>query len=350
MKNIILKISQTAFILTGVLVSTQLLAGNPDRAGSAGGQSLLINSFAKSSGLGESNMANVTGIESISLNIAGLAFTKKTEVVFARSIWLRGSGVNINTLGFSQKMGNSGVLGISIESYNLGEIDVTTVNQPEGGIGTFTPSYLNIGISYAKQFSNSISGGLAVKLLSEQIPDVSTQGVVFDAGVRYATGEKQRIKFGVSLKNVGPTMRYKGDGLSIRITNEQESTQAVQQRSANIELPSLINVGASYDFFLAEKHTLTASGNFRSNSFTKDQIGLGAEYNFNEILYLRTGFLHEKDIFSSENRTTAYTGPSFGMSLQAPLGKNAGKISIDYSYRTTTSFDGTHTIGARINL
>ena len=62
----------------------------------------------------------------------------------------------ISSFGFSQKVGESGVLGFSVMSMDFGDIEITTVELPEGGLGTYSPKFMNIGISYAKIFSNSI--------------------------------------------------------------------------------------------------------------------------------------------------------------------------------------------------
>ena len=44
-------------------------------------------------------------------------------------------------------------------------------------------------------------------------------------------------------------------------------------------------------------------------------------------------------------------GPSFGFTIQAPLGKAKTKtIGIDYSYRSTKTFDGTQSIGIKLSL
>jgi hypothetical protein len=62
-----------------------------------------------------------------------------------------GSGVMINSFGVSQKIGEAGVLGLSIMNMSFGDIEITTTDVPDGGIGTFSPNYLNIGLSYAKE-------------------------------------------------------------------------------------------------------------------------------------------------------------------------------------------------------
>lgn len=343
-------------ILAGlfVLPSKHSTAGNDDRAGQAGAMELLINPFARSSGWGDANSSCVKGLEAMFLNVAGMAFTKKSEFVFTQSQWLKGSDITISNFGFSVKMGEGkGVLGVNIMAMNFGDIEITTVNLPEGGIGYFSPKYMNIGISYAKAFSNSIYGGATIRIINQSIADISAQGVALDAGVQYVTGTLEQIKFGISMKNVGPRLQYSGDGLSIRgFINKTDNNQITfEQRSEEYELPSLIKIGGSYDFFFGDDHKLTAAANFTSNSFTKDQYAAGVEYAFRGILYLRGGYVYEAGLLSDANRTTALTGPTGGFSVNVPLNKEKGSaFSVDYSYRATQPFAGTHTIGARISI
>ncbi|MBL7925948.1 MAG: PorV/PorQ family protein [Bacteroidia bacterium] len=337
-----------------VMPGGQVLAGNNDRAGSAGATELLINPWARSSGWGGANSAGVRGLESQFLNVAGLAFTKKTELLFSHTNWLSGTDIGINSFGLSQKVGASGVLGLGVMSMNFGDIPITTVDQPEGGLGTFSPSFINIGLSYAKEFSNRIYGGITVRLVSEAIADVKASGIAFDAGVQYVTGfneTKDNFKFGLSLKNVSAPMRFSGDGLSYRGTAISGDYQmSVENKSASFELPSLINIGVTYDAKLAKDHRLTVAGSFVANSFTNDQFILGLEYGFKSYLMLRGGFVYEKDIFDEELRTTALTGPCAGVTLEVPLGKGGKTFGVDYSYRATNPFNGTHSFGARLNL
>ncbi|HQV00921.1 MAG TPA: DUF3308 domain-containing protein, partial [Bacteroidia bacterium] len=215
-------------------------------------------------------------------------------------------------------------------------------------------SFINIGLSYAKEFSNRIYGGITVRLVSEAIADVKASGIAFDAGVQYVTGfneTKDNFKFGLSLKNVSAPMRFSGDGLSYRGTAISGDYQmSVENKSASFELPSLINIGVTYDAKLAKDHRLTVAGSFVANSFTNDQFILGLEYGFKSYLMLRGGFVYEKDIFDEELRTTALTGPCAGVTLEVPLGKGGKTFGVDYSYRATNPFNGTHSFGARLNL
>ena len=116
-------------------VVTSAYAGNSDRAGQAGATELLINPWARSSGFAGANTASARGLEAQYLNVAGLAYTEKTEVLFANTQWLVGSGVMINSFGLSQKIGDAGVIGLGVMNMSFGEIDITTADLPEGGIG-----------------------------------------------------------------------------------------------------------------------------------------------------------------------------------------------------------------------
>ncbi len=325
--------------------------GNPDRAGSAGAGHLLINPWARSSGFANSGMASVNGIEAVYLNVAGLAFLRKTELLFTNTQYLVGSGIRMNALGFGQRVGDNGAIGITVSTMNFGDIPITEVNLPEGGIGTFSPNYSNIGISYAKGFSNSIYGGITMRLISESISNVRAQGAAFDAGIRYVTGENDQLRFGITLKNVGPPMRYRGDGMTITAVIPTTGTDiTLEQRSERFELPSLVNVGFAYDFLLAENMKLTANLQYTSNSFTRDQYALGGEFTFRDRFILRAGYQWEDGLTNEEERTTVFVGPHAGLTVQVPTSQNGSVIGLDYSYRVTNPFDGVHSIGAHITL
>jgi len=348
-----------AIAISGMAVpGNQLFAGNPERAGQAGATQLLINPYARSSGQAGANTANARGLEAQFLNVAGTAFTRKTEVMFQRSAYLVGTDININAFGITQRVGETGAIGLGVMSLNAGKIDITTEDQPEGGLGTFTPQFINISLSYAKGFSDNIYGGIAVKVISESISNVSAKGVAIDAGIQYHTGKYDQIHFGIALKNVGPKMQYRGDGLSFTTVASNGVEMTVEQRSAGFELPSLVNIGGSYDIYLtkdssgvSKTHRLSISGNFTSNSFSYDNYLFGLEYGWKNMLMIRGGLSAEKNIFKSmDQRMTAYTGPTCGMTFEIPFGEKKSTFGLDYSYRFTKPFGGTHSFGVRINL
>ena len=359
-------------LLVLLLVISQFsYSGNEQRIGQAGASEVLINPWGMSSGLANSNVASVQGIEAMYQNIAGAAFTKKTELAFTHSRWLVGTGIGINNFGLAQKLGESGALTLGVSSFSFGDIDRTTVDNPEGGNGTYSISYTTISAGYSKAFSNSIYGGINFKFISEGISDLSSSGVAIDAGIIYKTGigknklgkkNRDNFKFGISLKNVGPTMVFRGDGLSFKGHSTSDIPMTVEHRTQDFEMHTQLVMGLTYDFRIGSKidtvtnkvvsdHIISVSSAFISNSFSRDQLSLGLEYSFRNLFQLRGGYLYEEKIFDAAQTAIAFTGPSAGATIKIPLNKEEGSyIGLDYSYRATRNFSGVHTIGARIIL
>lgn len=342
--------------------AASVFAGNRDRAGQAGAYELLINPWARSSGWNGLNTANVRGLEALNQNVAGLAHALRTEVLFAHSRYLVGTDIAINAFGFAQPLGKSGgVFAANVMAMNFGEIPITTTAQPDGGIGTFRPQFLNIALSYSKAFSNSIYGGFVVRGISESVADINATGISVDAGIQYQTGtaaDPTKIKFGIALRNIGTPMRFRGDALSFKTeAPDAEYLITIEKRSQQFELPSMLNIGGSYDFRfgageteLDRKSRLTLAANFTSNSFYRDQVGAGLEYAFKEQFMIRGGYNYQGGLLDENERTTAFTGLSGGFTVEVPLKKNGPSFGLDYSYRTSNPFGGTHTVGVRLLL
>lgn len=342
-----------------IFASLMSNAGNPERAGQAGASQLLINPYARNAGMVGSNSAKVRGLEAQFLNIAGTAFTRKTEFIFNRSNWLQGTDIYVNAFGLTQGIGETGTIGFGVVAINAGKIDITTEDQPEGGLGTYSPTFYNISLSYAKMFSDNIYGGINFKIINEQIPNVAAKGIALDAGIQYHTGKYDQIHIGIALRNWGPKMTYRGDGLSrqtsVKYGNNYELT--VNNRSGAFELPALVNIGGAYDFYLvkdssgvSKKHRVSLNGTYTSNSFTYDNFLWGVEYAWKEMLMIRGGLYTEKDIFNTEARRTVFTGPAAGLTFEIPFNEKKSTVGLDYSYRFTNPFGGTHTFGLRMNL
>lgn len=347
-------------VLLIVFVMPSLMAGNDNRRGTAGASELLINPWARSSGWGSVNVANSRGIDAFYNNIAGLSFVNSTEVAYSNTLWMGGktglsSGASINAFGVAQRVGEKGALGFYVMTMSFGDIPVTTVDSPDPGVnGTFSLNNMNINIAYSHSFTASIHGGANIKIVNESTADITGSGFAIDAGIQYVTGEYDEIKFGISLKNIGFGFSFDGNGISTQYENESGNTVTVEYRSADMELPTALNIGASYDF-LFEKwdQRLTLAGNFTSNAFTKDNFIVGAEYSLLNMFQLRGAYVYQRGLVNDDDRTTALSGLTCGASFEIPLNKKKGGTSaliIDYSYRAANPFKGSHSFGATIKL
>ncbi len=344
-----------------VALSTAAFAGNKDRTGQSGAPELLINPWAATTGVFGANSSNIGGVEAMKNNIAGLAFVEKTDIGVSYNAYLKGSNISIYNLAFAQRLGNAGVVGFNIMSVDYGDILITDYNHPTGGIGSYKPSFYNIQIGFAKEFSHSIHAGVAATLVSEKITNASAMGAAFEAGVQYVTGLQDNFHFGVTLRNVGTNMTFSGSGFSFDSETQQGYDISRQTPSDRFEMPTYLNIAVAYDFYLdgkhlakeddQPKHRLSAMAGFTSNSFNNDYIHGGLEYSFRDMFMVRGGYRYEKDIADDALSTTFYTGFAAGATVMTRLGSGGPRVGIDYSYRPTHRPDnGVHAISLRFML
>lgn len=378
-------------------MSVNLYAGNRDRSGQAGAQHLLIDPWARSTGWGTAGVAEIRGLEALYSNVGGLAFVNKTELAFSHTRYLVGSGAGIGISSFAiaqhlrstdketGRVRDFGVLGLSFFTMGFGNIEVTSEELPEGNQGTFSPKLNYLCLHYSKSFNEYIHGGVSLKVVTETgADDAKATGFAIDAGVQYLTGAYKNFKLGITLKNIGLPMHYKGDGLGVRaVANDLTWEQTLESRSASYELPTMLVLGLSYDFLIWGKeyegwskedkmdegltrddaaHRITLAGSFTANSFSKDIITIGAEYALGQIFMIRAGYSVEagKGMFKADEMTTWYTGPSLGATFGIPLmskkkiqekgTKNPPRLYLDYSYRFTNRWGGNHCVGLKLAL
>jgi hypothetical protein len=373
------------------------MAGNRDRSGQSGAQHLLIDPWAHSSGWSSCGVAETRGLESVFSNIAGLAFTKRTEVAYSRTQYLVGSGggISINAVGVAQGLTfknketgrkiDLGTIAVSVFAMGFGDIYRTTEELPDGDGGSiFSPKLTTIGIHYAKSFNKFIHGGVSFKIINESISDLNATGIGIDIGVQYLAGPYENFKIGVTLQNLGLPLRYKGDGISIRAKQEGLGYVAsFERKQATYELPALLTIGLSYDFLVFANqyqkmskedkkgegltrndavHRITLAGSFTANAYSRDNFALGIEYGFMKYFQVRAGYLiqsfekrkiEKKDrIFA--NQDSFYLGPSAGATVGIPLSKkgkgNNQQLLIDYAYRFTNFWKGSHYVGLKFCL
>jgi hypothetical protein len=348
-------------------ISAAAFAGGPSNHGSKGFMELVINPWANGSGWNGVNTATVKGVDAFNLNVGGLSGINSTNVAFSYTDYFHNAGIKLNAFGLDQKIGSGSYVGFSFVSMNFGNIERTDVNNPEGGIGTFSPRFNNFALGYAYKFSQGISCGLAFRGISESgAADVYARTAAMDAGVHYSAKSRKNnglknedIHFGISLRNVGAPAAYRGDGLSYRITDADGVQRTMQIRTASVQLPTQLLIGLAYDIRLDRdtmrdlvyNNKLTVAFNYSSNSFMNSQYGLGFEYSYKNIFSLRAGYQYEDQILDKDLKINAMTGIAAGASVNIPLKKGSdNSIAFDYSYRDSRLFGGTNSFGIQFNF
>lgn len=353
----ILRLFVAAIVVMAIIPTA--FAGNKDRVGSSGAEQLKINPWARSASFANANSASVVGVEATFLNVSGLAMTKQMDINVNYSSWLGGSGIGIGSFGYGQRVGEFAVMAVGFQSMDFGDIQKTTTDLPDGA-GTFKAQYGTFFMSYAREFSNSIYAGVTTKVVTEGISNAKASAVAFDFGIRYVTGTNRNISFGIALKNIGGQIKFEGDGFATKISlDDKEFT--VSQRTQGVEMPSILNIGATYDILfdllsdseetgIRATHRISPAINFMSNSFGKDQVSFAAEYAYKEFIMFRAGYLYEDAVADETLSTFAFSGPTAGLTVAMPMNKTGRTLDIDYGFRATRNFSGTHTVGLRLNL
>ena len=330
------------FGLTLVLVVGlvfQVDAGHQKKKGASAAEELLIPIGARGSALGGSCLASINGSSAIFWNPAGLANTSQVvEAMFSHHAYIADIGVSYAAVGVRTGLGS---IGVSFTTFSFGNIDVTTEDAPEGTGATFSPTYMNFGVTYSKAMTDRIYIGANAKLITEKIMEMTSSGFAFDMGVQYVSAIGVRL--GIVMKNWGPSMKFDGGNLEHRVTITGTEPQTPDTRlrvlSSESELPSTFEIGIAYDYKPMESWQVTAMGNFRNHNFASDEMAGGLELSFNNMFYLRGAYSLSPDEGDDVTGSKSYLfGPSFGFGFSYPVSQ-AVRISLDYAYRTAEYFD-----------
>ena len=214
--------------------------------------------------------------------------------------------------------------------------------EPDGSINydnisSFSAADYGIFLSYGRQLGQSkwdIGG--SVKVINRRVgPFATAWGFGLDVGLQKHT---DRWHLGVMARDVTNTF----NAWSFSFTEEeqrvlQETNNLVPKSSTEITAPSLITA-AGYEAPIGEKNTLlieldlnfTFDGQRNtliSSSFTSIDPRIGAEYGFNDKLFLRAGLGNIQKVTDDLNPLAKNTlvQPHFG------IGMNLSRLRIDYA-------------------
>lgn len=315
-----------ALLLTAALLAvcfSSILAGNPARTGTAGAQVLQIPVAARGAAMGGAVIANTQGVEAILWNPAGVGYLYGTEAMFTHlSYW---ADMDLNFAGIATSIEDFGTLAVHAKILSVGEIEETTKDYTNGTGRIFSPSMAVIGVTYARILTDNVTFGATAKFIREDVFEVSATGLAFDVGFLYDP-RWHGLTLGFTIMNYGPEMRFSGNGFDQSIEGRPLSGE-----SATYDLPSSINMGAAYNFYNYEDHSLTATGNFRSNNYYEDLYQGGLEYSFGGKYFLRGGYNYSAD-------DNWMYGATLGAGVLLDLGGT--DMSFEYTWMQVDDKDG----------
>jgi len=323
---------KTIFTIILLIFSIPILAGDETRKGTTGADELLIPVGARGIATGGAFLSNLSGLEAIYFNPAGLGQMSGSEAMFSYMSYIADIGVSYFAVGTN--IGELGSIALSYKTFDFGDIPVTTFENPDGTGQTYSPGFFILGLSYAKSVTNRVAAGINFKIINESIMNTSASGIAIDFGVQYKFDNSFSIA--AAVKNIGTNMQYTGENLKIRTEvpgSGYGSGNGIYQADAEtFEIPSYFELSTSYNFMVDEQNNFLIGTTFRNNNALEDQLKFGLEYGFQNTFFVRGGY----DMLV-ENRDNNVFGLTFGAGLDYSFSDGMG-IVFDYAYMDVREF------------
>ena len=335
------------FIL--IMWSVSVFAGDASRKGTTGADELLIPVGARSIATGGAFLSNITGLEAIYYNPAGLSQGKGTEAMFSFTTYL--ADINVSYFAIGSNIGDFGSLALSVKTLSFGDIPVTTTDNPDGTGSNYSPGYITAGLTFAKVITDRVCVGVNAKVINETITDVSATGFAVDFGVQYRF--PSNLSIGASVKNIGTNMSFSGNSLQYSSglpgSNIGSPTANFNVPTEEFQLPSYFELSAAYDYNLNEENKLMVGAAFRNNNVTDDEMRLGLEYGFRNMFFVRGGYITSIQATSGPI-SNINNGFTFGAGVNYSFADGMNFV-LDYSFQQVKEFPNpNHTFSIKLSM
>jgi len=338
-------------LIVFLLVSWSIVTfgGAPDKAGTAAAPELRIPLGARYLAMGGSEIAAVTGLESIYWNPAGVDFAPAdANAMFSYRKYI--ADMNIDYVALSGRFGDFGSLGIAFRYFNIGDINVTTLDQPDGTGEILSPNYFVVGLTYSNRLTDRVSIGVNFNIINESWGRVSATGFGIDAGVQYRNlMDVKGLALGVVIKNLGGSLQYDGNANYVQAeeTGSDRGPTWYKIASQSDPLPSEMALGVSYTHQIDGLNNLTVAGTYTNNNYTYDDYKVGLEYSYNNTFYLRGGYLYSPE--TTDAAPNIFGDYTVGAGLNFMEFTNIN-LSADYAYIPVKYFDSNHVFTIRLGF
>ena len=334
-KNIIISLA--------VVALGSILVAQSSRMGSASSTQLLVVPSAKHLS-GGGAVASAQGMDAVFWNPAGLAASENNiDAIFSNRQYI--ADITNSFFGVATSFGEY-KMGVNVRTFNMGDIDETTVYFPDGTGQVFTPNFSILGASVARKLTENTSVGLNANLIREGFGRVSATGVAYDFGVQHrGLAGLENLEVGFALKNFGQPMKYDGEGLGVFATasGSDRPEDYYKVDAASFDLPFVFDMGLKYNVAGADLGVT-----YTSNYYSTDELKLYAGYVLEGLGSVGVGFQTSGAAQELDGDDDWYTNPSDGVSFGASLDMSrfiGANMSVDYSMVPMGDF-GTNSIVA----
>lgn len=300
---------------------------NVSKVGTTSAQFLKIEAGARAIAMGGAFVAVDNDATALYWNPAGIARLSRMETILIHTNWL--ADVSFDFVGLILPMNSFGTLGLSITSLSMGEQIVRTVANPEGTGEKYDAGDIAVAVSYAKNLTDRFSIGFSAKYIQQKIWNMSSSSIALDIGTLFTTGF-YGMKIGMSISNFGGKMRLEGKDTQIfydpdKVKLGNNDRIPAQLITDEFDLPLIFRVGLAMDIISSERNCITVAVDAVHPNDNTENLNIGAEYVYDNLLFLRTGY---KNLFTrdSEEGFTVGAGIEYGAFSNTTL-------RIDFAYQ-----------------
>ncbi len=331
-KTIIAAIALVVLLPVAALAQFATPTDNFNNNGTRAAQFLKMAVGGRASAMGESFAAVASDASALFWNPAGIGNLQNLEVHLTHMDYLL--DVSFEYAGLVIPM-SSGRLGFSAAVLGMDAESVTTLDDPDGEIGTtWSASSFALGMTYSRALSDRFSVGITGKYIQENLYNSHANAIAIDIGSLYDTGING-IKIGMAMTNFGGKMKLSGRDLTQRNVDPDPTRGGNIGQSADLlvsswPLPLNFRVGLSYELFKSESSGLLLAADFNHPTDADERVNFGAEYMFANRIFLRGGYKFNYD----EESFTA------GGGLNLPI--TSYNLMIDYAFQEFGILGETH--------
>ncbi len=334
------------YLIIVLLISGQWLFAQ-SKAGTSAAPELTIPVGARYTAMAGASGVLAEGVEAITWNPGGVDWIiGNGQAMFSHRRYI--ADIGINYLALVGKFG-FGSVGLSLRTFDFGDIPITTEFQPDGTGEVISPNFFVASLTYSKRLSDRVSVGVNFNLVNESFGRVSATGFAFDAGIQYRNMLNiSGLSLGVVVKNIGPTMKYGGSGLWVRavVPGSERGVTFYKVEAASFPMPTSFEIGLGYNYTIGEVNNLSLTGLYQANNFYAiDAYKFGFEYSFKNIFFLRAGYNYSKsgELTSIWHHYTL----GAGVNTESLIGL---KVSFDYAYVPVTYFSANHVFNLKVGF
>ena len=329
-----------------IIVVSSLVLGQNSRMGSASSTQLLVVPSAKHlSGGGAA--ATATGMDATFWNPAGLAMSENgVDAIFSNRQYF--ADIDNSFFGIATDIGDYKV-GVSVRTFNIGDIDETTVFYPDGTGQVFTPNFSILGATFARKLSDNTSVGINANLIREGFGRVAATGVAYDLGVQYrGLLGREGLDVGFAMKNFGSPMKYDGEGLGVMASpvDGDRPVEYYKFDAAAFELPFVFDMGVSYNIAGAD-----IGVTYTSNYYSTDELKFSVGYALEGLGSVGVGMQSSAKSQEVEDTDDWYANPADGVSFGASIDMSrfvGMNMSVDYSMLPMGDFGTNSVVALRV--